>query len=557
LHVKVVNLLYASSKGQVEDVKRLLREGVAVDAVDYDRRSALHVAASDGHTNVIAALLEARADVNPKDRWGRTPLDEAKPSLAPEACNMLIAAGAVRGADAADEEKPTTAIESAVAMCCAAAAGALPLLQDLHSRGMDINAADYDGRAALMIAASHGHADIVKWLVEARANVNAKDNFGYNATAEAARHGHENIVKILAAAGAPSGEVATMKHQAEDGSWGIPLAEIEIQKKLSKTLKSIIYLATWRGTTVVCKSTGELARSDSKGALAKNLSNVSMQLAAGEGLSETEAELVREINLLSKLRHPDLVMFLGACVDHTPPLVLTEYMEGGDLERYYRTQAEKLGHPYRPTVAKLLKWSSSVARALAFLHGASRPIIHRDLKPMNLLLSKGDDLKVTDFGISKLMSATSLPGKDGVGGQQRDSDDEDDNVKPKMSGGVGTWRYMAPEVVRYEQYTDRVDIYSYALILWFMNTGRVPFIEQFGNDAEVVLKEYLKGKEPRPDISALKCPAPFRTLVQDCWHVQASQRPSAVDCTKRLAAILATHHDVGLMDSLKKHLHIS
>lgn len=58
---------------------------------------------------------------------------------------------------------------------------------------------------------------------------------------------------------------------------------------------------------------------------------------------------MREIGLLSKLRHPDLVMFLGACVEHTPPLVLTEFMEGGDLERHYRAQAEKLGHPFRPS----------------------------------------------------------------------------------------------------------------------------------------------------------------------------------------------------------------
>jgi len=231
--------------------------------------------------------------------------------------------------------------------------------------------------------------------------------------------------------------------------------------------------------------------------------------------------------LLSTLRHPDLVMFLGACVDHQPPLVLSEFMEGGDLERYYMARAKKLGNFYRPPIPQLLTWSSAVARALAFLHGCTRPIVHRDLKPLNLLLNRSGEVKVTDFGISKLL-APRAPG----GGPSSDD-------KPVvMSGGVGTWRYMAPEVVRYEQYTDRVDIYSYALILWFMCTGRQPFVDEFGKDAEAVLKEYLKGKEPRPDPNTMKCPKDFKALTQECWQATPAKRPSAHECTQRLAALL-------------------
>merc|ERR1719188_2072455 len=175
-----------------------------------------------------------------------------------------------------------------------------------------------------------------------------------------------------------------------------------------------------------------------------------------------------------------------------------------------------------------MKWSSAIARALCFLHNCSSPIIHRDLKPLNLLLTKNQDLKVTDFGISKLM---------------RPSKAQSGDRAPRMSGGVGTWRYMAPEVVRAEQYTDRADIYSFALIMWFMSTGLQPFVDQFGPDAELVLRDYLEGNEPRPGFSSVggllsgsrSTPATLRQLVQDCWHPRADARPSAQQCTQRLA----------------------
>jgi len=144
---------------------------------------------------------------------------------------------------------------------------------------------------------------------------------------------------------------------------------------------------------------------------------------------------------------------------------------------------------------------------------------------MNLLLTKNNDLKVTDFGISKLMRPS-------LGDRA-----------PRMSGGVGTWRYMAPEVVRAEQYTDRADIYSFSLIMWFMSTGLQPFVDQFGPDAELVLRDYLRGNEPRPGFSGAgsllsgsrSTPATLRQLVQDCWHRRADERPSAHQCTERLA----------------------
>jgi len=339
--------------------------------------------------------------------------------------------------------------------------------------------------------------------------------------------------------------------------WAIPASEIRIGPVLSRTLKSVLYRATWRGTEVVAKTSIVLRRMSSSGdSIVDVMASASQSLRVVGGQPSVEPEMnietsenlqetLHEIQLISTLRHPDLVLFLGACFDHNTPYFITEYMEGGDLERYYMAQAQRLGHPFCPSGAKFMQWASAVARALTFLHGCRRPIIHRDLKPLNLLLSHSGDVKVTDFGISKLM-APKVPGAE--------KDEFGISCAPLMSGGVGTWRYMAPEVVRYEQYTDKVDIYSFALIMWFMCTGRQPFVEQFGSDAEVVLKEYQKGNEPRPDIRAVGARLGHKTsclhqLIRDCWHSTPSQRPTASECTQRLAA-MCVRDDSGLLTSL-------
>ena len=85
---------------------------------------------------------------------------------------------------------------------------------------------------------------------------------------------------------------------------------------------------------------------------------------------------------------------------------------------------------------QVLDWSAAMVRAVSFLH--SRDVVHRDLKPLNLLLTKHLELKVSDFGISRMMARC-----DGDSGYT-------------MTGGVGSWRYMAPEVVRHQVYDEKV-----------------------------------------------------------------------------------------------------
>jgi len=336
--------------------------------------------------------------------------------------------------------------------------------------------------------------------------------------AEAVRHNREGLTEVLK----PHSDVDldVLKLSSDFGHWNISADEVQLDQVLTTTLKSTVYIGFWRGTKIVAKTSGtmpsRMLRNDSD-------SGDSTQAQAAK-------EMLHEINLISTMRHPDLVLFLGACLDNSPMFLLTEFMEGGDLQHFYDNKKRQKGHPYRPSSHVFLKWASAIARALSFLHNSPQPVIHRDLKPMNLFLTKSMDLKVADFGISKLMQPN-------VSGAMLSP------TEPVMSGGVGTWRYMAPEVVRYEWYTDRVDIYSFALIMWFMSTGLDPFVEQFGKDAEIVLKEFLKGKEPRPDVAyngaryGPSLPKNLHQFIKDCWHPSAQSRPAAIECTQKLATL--------------------
>jgi len=289
----------------------------------------------------------------------------------------------------------------------------------------------------------------------------------------------------------------------------VNLSEVQMGRTLLATNKSKVFRATWKQQKVVAKfvATDLEPKHDAK----------SIEVA----FISTQ-EILHEIEILSEVQHPCVVSFLGANTGNPMSFMLLEYMEGGDVDTYMRTQrARSSKGVYKPSIELGVQWCISTAKALSFLHGLRRQIIHRDLKPLNLLLSRNLELKVADFGISKVMTC------------------EDVEPAPKMSGGVGSWRYMAPEVVRYQQYTDRVDIYSFSLIMYYIFTGRQPFREFCHSDPELILKAYLEGKEPRPELRSSEATEGLRNLMQASWAIQPSARPSAKECVETLESLVA------------------
>ncbi|XP_042410304.1 integrin-linked protein kinase 1-like [Zingiber officinale] len=108
---------------------------------------------------------------------------------------------------------------------------------------------------------------------------------------------------------------------------------------------------------------------------------------------------IDELALLQKIRHPNVVQFLGAVTQSSPMMIVTEYLPKGDLRAYLNKK--------RPSQRMAIKFALDIARGMNYLHEHKpEAIIHRDLEPSNILQDDSGHLKVADFGISKMLKMT-------------------------------------------------------------------------------------------------------------------------------------------------------
>ncbi|XP_074581634.1 serine/threonine-protein kinase STY13-like isoform X2 [Curcuma longa] len=172
-----------------------------------------------------------------------------------------------------------------------------------------------------------------------------------------------------------------------------------------------------------------------------------------EEATKREGRFMREVTLLSRVQHKNLVKFIGACMEPVM-VVVTEILLGGSLRKYLINMRPRKLEP-RVAVAFAL----DIARAMECLH--SHGIIHRDLKPENLLLTADQRaVKLVDLGLAREETLTEM-----------------------MTAETGTYRWMAPELystvtLRHgekKHYNHKVDVYSFAIVLWELLHNRLPF----------------------------------------------------------------------------------
>ena len=234
-----------------------------------------------------------------------------------------------------------------------------------------------------------------------------------------------------------------------------------------------------------------------------------------------------EIVALASLNHPNIVRYLGY-IDSPPNYCLVlEFCEAGDLHDALR----------RPTLPGFFeKISTGVASGLAYLH--SRRVIHRDVKSANVLMSSApsaDGLpypKLTDFGV-----AVELPERSSSAGNM-------------LTAETGTYRWMAPEVIRHQPYSTSADMYSCAILLYELLTHELPWrgYEPMQVAAAVALEDR------RPPLPA-GVPRPLAELLQRTWSTRPRERPSAPSLAAELAGLkgLLTLAEVEWLDEPAGH----
>lgn len=223
---------------------------------------------------------------------------------------------------------------------------------------------------------------------------------------------------------------------------------------------------------------------------------------------EVVKDFMNEVELLVKLRHPNIVQFLAAVITQPPLMLVTEYLPGGDLHALIQKG---------PVPADLaVTFALDMARGMAYLHGGPSVIIHRDLKPRNLIIDESNELKVGDFGLSKLIKVKNV------------------HEVFKLTGETGSYRYMAPEVFLHESYNTKVDVFSFAMILYEMFEGAAPFASEDAYMAAKMVAEENK----RPEFG-LKTHYPdgMRELITRCWTEFAVKRPEFDSIVEELQQI--------------------
>ena len=177
----------AGGLGDTTALERLIASGAEVDAADYDGRTALHLAAAEGHAAAVELLLRKGARVGVADRWGGTPLHDAVRHRQRPVVALLLRRGARLVGDFAAQ------------LCALAAAGDVEGLGLWIEAGVDQSSADYDGRTALHLAAAEGQLAALRLLLACGADPRLVDRWGSTPIDEARRGGHQAACELLAA----------------------------------------------------------------------------------------------------------------------------------------------------------------------------------------------------------------------------------------------------------------------------------------------------------------------------------------------------------------------
>ena len=210
--------------------------------------------------------------------------------------------------------------------------------------------------------------------------------------------------------------------------------------------------------------------------------------------AESEARLVREARAMAQLSHPNVVAVYDVAVrdeDAQSQVALAmEFVPGTDLRHWLEQQDRGCD--------EVLEAFAAAGQGLAAAH--SEGLLHRDFKPGNVLVGDDGRVRVTDFGLARLRSSSSLD--DGAPSSRSSGSDSDLSVDRLTEVGsvVGTPRFMAPEQHGAMELSPAVDQYAFCVSLWFALTGLYPFRER---SIRALQEAKLEGPPPWPGPSSV------------------------------------------------------
>ncbi|XP_044429309.1 uncharacterized protein [Triticum aestivum] len=302
----------------------------------------------------------------------------------------------------------------------------------------------------------------------------------------------------------PKNEDAPSK-QSDKTSQGVPVlddidnlqiiknSDLEELRELGSGTFGTVYHGKWRGSDVAIK-------------------RISDRCFVGKPSEEQrmKTDFWNEACKLSSLHHPNVVAFYGVVLDGPGGSVatVTEYMANGSLRQALQRHENRIFDRRRRLLIVM-----DVAFGMEYLHG--RNIVHFDLKSDNLLVNLRDPqrpiCKVGDLGLSKVKCQTLI------------------------SGGVrGTLPWMAPELLNGSSnlVSEKVDVFSFGIVMWELLTGEEPYADlHYGAIIGGIVNNTLRPLVPE------SCDPQWRSLMEQCWSAEPTERPSFTEVVKRLRAM--------------------
>ncbi len=313
---------------------------------------------------------------------------------------------------------------------------------------------------------------------------------------------------------------ALMNATLRPREWEIDFKQIVILNKVGKGAFGEVFRARLWGTDTAVKT---------------------MKTEVFESNKKLLEELKKEVKILSQLRHPNVVLYIGAATKPPNVCIVTEWCARGRSVLFTRRSLTFMraltrgcdavwygvacslfdvlhDHSIQINTKLIIEIAMGIAQGMNYLHSLAARIIHRDLKSHNILVDKNFNVKVADFGLSHVREQrkraaiagaassttasspnpnTSPTAADGKAAAAAAAQAAEDNKKPDRHYGIfGTPEWMAPEVMEGQNYTEKIDIYSFGILLCELITRQMPFHDMYSSPA---------ARYPLP---AARCPLP-------------------------------------------------
>jgi len=237
-------------------------------------------------------------------------------------------------------------------------------------------------------------------------------------------------------------------------------------------------------------------------------------------------DFAQEVYIMRKVRHRNVVQFIGACTRQPNLYIVTDFMSGGSVYDYLHKKNSTFKLP------EIVKVAMDISKGMNYLH--QNNIIHRDLKTANLLMDENKVVKVADFGVARVKDQSGV-----------------------MTAETGTYRWMAPEIIEHKPYDHKADVFSFAIVLWELLTGKIPY--EYLTPLQAAIGVVQKGI--RPTIPKDTHPK-LVDLLQKCWHRDPAERPDfseILEILQRLSKEVGTDTEgrhkmkTGFLSALKRN----